>query len=294
MADQLRFAFLGTGAPPVSLRRAGPAHLVSGAGLTLLIDCGAGVAHQLAALGQPAASVDALIVTHRHSDHLVDFYQLVVSSWHQGRDRPWRVIAPEPALAVMRAQYAAFADERALRIAHEKRASSTGLDVAFEALAPGPVPGLEALSVAAFLVDHRPVEPAFGLSFAAAGARVVFSGDTRPCDGLAQAAQGADLLVCEMFVTDEMRPAAGVRTQATIDAVRDYHITPQDAARLAQEAGVGALALTHIVPPGADSSALFRAVRAGGYQGPLIVAEDLMALTVPERLMSWRGLSAAF
>jgi ribonuclease Z len=294
MSPELGFTFLGTGAPPVSHRRAGPAHLVAGGGLTVLIDCGAMVAHQLAAAGHAAAAIDALIVTHLHSDHLVDFYQLVVSSWHQGRMRPWRVIAPTPALEAMRAQYAAFAAERALRIAHERRPSAAGLEVVFEELSPGAVPGLEALGVTAFHVDHRPVEPAFGLVFATRAGRIVFSGDTRPCDALTQAARGADLLVCEIFAAAEMPVVAGVRSRETVDAVASYHVSPADAARLANEAGAKGLALTHVVPPGADSAALFGAVRAAGYAGPLIVAEDLMRLDLPARLMRWRGLSASF
>ena len=125
--DGLAFTFLGTGAPPVSLRRGGPAHLVEAAGRRILIDCGSGVTQRLVAAGTRGADIDLLVVTHEHSDHLVDFYQLVVSSWHQGRDRPWRVLAPAPALANMRAQYEAFARERALRIAFEKRPDATGL-----------------------------------------------------------------------------------------------------------------------------------------------------------------------
>ena len=128
----LAFTFLGSGAPPVSLRRAGPAHLVEAGGAKVLVDCGSGVSQRLVAAGHAGAQIDALIVTHEHSDHLVDFYQLVVSSWHQGRNRPWRVLAPAPALANMRGQYEAFARERALRIAFEKRPDATGLDVVFE------------------------------------------------------------------------------------------------------------------------------------------------------------------
>jgi ribonuclease BN (tRNA processing enzyme) len=290
----LAFTFLGTGAPPVSLRRAGPAHLVQAGNMTVLIDCGAGVAHQLAAAGLKAAAIDVLIVTHLHSDHIVDFYQLVITSWHAGRTRPWRVLAPAPALAAMRGQYEAFSAERALRIAYEQRPSSAGLEVTFEVLREGPISGLDGLAITAFQVDHRPVEPAFGLSCAAGGCRIVFSGDTRPCDGLTKAAKDADLLVCEIFVEAEMPVVPQVRSQATIDAMTGYHITPVHAARIALEAGVKALALTHVVPPGADTAGLFHAVRAAGYDGPLIVGEDLMTLALPDRLMRWKGLSASF
>jgi ribonuclease Z len=290
----LAFTFLGTGAPPVSLRRAGPAHLVEAGGSKLLIDCGSGVSQRLVAAGHAGAQIDALIVTHEHSDHLVDFYQLIVSSWHQGRNRPWRVLAPEPALANMRGQYEAFARERALRVAFEKRPDATGLDVVFEELREGLVAGLGELRVEAFLVDHRPVEPAFGLSLSANGSRIVFSGDTRLTPSLEQAAQGCDLLVCEVFIDSQMPVTAGVRSAETVASVQSYHMTPAVVAGLATRAGVKALALTHLVPPGADTAALLAEIRAGGYAGPLIVGEDLMRLELPARLLRWNGAALGF
>lgn len=294
MATDLAFTFLGSGAPPVSLRRAGPAHLIEAGDVKVLIDCGSGVSQRLVAAGHAGAQLDALIVTHEHSDHLVDFYQLVVSSWHQGRNRPWRVIAPEPALANMRGQYEAFARERALRIAFEKRPDATGLDVAFEELREGAVGGLGDLSINAFLVDHKPVEPAFGLQLSANGGRVVFSGDTRLTPSLEQAAEGCDLLVCEVFIDSQMPVTAGVRSAETVASVQSYHMTPAVVAGLAVRAGVKALALTHLVPPGADTAALFAEVRAGGYAGPLIVGEDLMRLELPARLLRWNGAALGF
>lgn len=294
MTTDLAFTFLGSGAPPVSLRRAGPAHLVEAGGSKLLIDCGSGVSQRLVAAGHAGAQIDALIVTHEHSDHLVDFYQLIVSSWHQGRNRPWRVLAPEPALANMRGQYEAFARERALRIAFEKRPDATGLEVVFEELREGPVAGLGTLAVEAFLVDHKPVEPAFGLSLSANGSRIVFSGDTRLTPSLEQAAQGCDLLVCEVFIDSQMPVTAGVRSAETVASVQSYHMTPAVVAGLAMRAGVKTLALTHLVPPAADTAALFAEVRESGHAGPLIVGEDLMRLELPGRLLRWNGAAIGF
>ncbi|MGL4438142.1 MAG: MBL fold metallo-hydrolase [Bosea sp. (in: a-proteobacteria)] len=294
MAGGLSFIFLGTGAPPVSLRRAGPSHLVRGGGQTILVDCGARVAHQLVEAGVRAAEIDALIVTHLHSDHIVDFYQLVITSWHQGRDRPWRVIAPQPVIKALRAHYAAYDDERTLRIAFEKRPSATGLDVSFEELREGTLAGFGDLRVSAFEVDHAPVHPAFGLTFNLGGNSIVFSGDTRPCAALEKAAARADVFVCEVYVEREMPVTAGVRSAETVQAVKSYHMTPDEIAAVATRASVKAVALTHIVPPGADTGLLLSDVRAGGYTGPLIVSEDLMTLTLPDRTVRWKGMALSF
>lgn len=287
----LQFTFLGTGTPAVSLRRGGSAHLVSDGTTRILIDCGTGCARQLVAAGTRGAAIDALIVTHEHSDHLADFYQLIVSSWHQGRDRPWQVFAPAPALANMRSQYDAYARERDLRIGFEKRPSATGLQVTFHELVAGPVRCPGNIQIEAFPVDHRPVEPAFGLKFSDSRQRLVFSGDTCLTPALEHAAQGCDMLVAEVFVEREMPVIEGMRSAATVAAVRGYHMTPRDVAGLATRAGVKAMALTHLVPPDADTAALAAEIRAAGYSGPLIVGEDLMRLDVAARSVHWNGMT---
>lgn len=283
------FTFLGTGCPVPSPVRAGPAHCVSAGDALVLIDCGSGVAQRLVASGRRGADVDALIVTHYHSDHVADFWTLVVSSWHQGRTRPWQVHATPAAIRHFQAQVAAYADEITLRVTHERRPSTAGLDIVFHELGEGPVTELGALRVSAFAVDHRPVTPAYGLVFEADGRRIVFSGDTAPVAALAEAAKGADLLVQEVFVDAEMIPVAGVRSAETVAAVRGYHTTPAQAADLARDAGVAALALTHLVPPAANRLALMQAVRAG-FAGPVIIGEDLMGVDVATRIVTCRDV----
>jgi ribonuclease BN (tRNA processing enzyme) len=291
IAMTLHFTFLGTGTPAVSLRRGGSAHLVSDGTTRILIDCGTGVTRQLVAAGTRGAAIDALIVTHEHSDHLADFYQLVVSSWHQGRDKPWQIFAPAPALANMQDQYTAYARERDLRIGFEKRPSTTGLEIVFHELVPGSVPCPGNMKITAFPVDHRPVEPAFGLSFSDGAQTLVFSGDTCLTPALEQAAQGCDMLVAEVFVDREMPVIPGMRSAQTVAAVKGYHMTPQDVAGLATRAGVRTLALTHLVPPDADTAALAAEIREAGYFGPLIVGEDLMRLDVAARSIHWNGMT---
>ncbi len=287
----LTFTFLGTGAPPASLRRGGPSHLIEAGGTRVLIDCGSGVAQALLRAGTNGVAIDALVVTHLHSDHIVDFYQLVITSWHQGRVKPWRVITTAPVIKALKAQYAAFKDERDLRIVHEARASATGLEVVFEELVAGPIAGLGDLELTAFLVEHAPVVPAFGLIAAHGGAKLVFSGDTRPCAALERAAAAADLFVTEAFIDREMPVTPGIRTAQTVAAMRDYHMTPQQIAQMATRAGARMVALTHLVPPGADSAAIVREIAGHGYDGPVICAEDNLSISLPDRVVRWKELS---
>lgn len=277
------FVCLGTGCPVATPERMGPSHLVIAGDTKILIDCGSGVTQRLVQAGTRGADLDALIVTHYHSDHVIDFWQLIVSSWHQGRSKPWRVIATAPAIAHMQKQIDSFADEIKLRIAHEHRPSSDGLRIVFEELLEAviPMPGVQ---VTAFAVDHRPVTPAYGLVFESASRKLVFSGDTAPCATLSHAARDADLLVQEVFVDREMQPVPGVRSAETVASVMAYHTTPSQVAQIANESRVRALMLTHIVPPAADRSALLREIRAG-YAGPALVGEDLMRFDLVNRIV---------
>jgi ribonuclease Z len=287
------FTFLGTGCPVPSTVRAGPAHLVTSPGARLLVDCGSGVTQRLLAAGHRGADIDALIVTHYHSDHVVDFYQLLVSGWHQGRARPLIVHAPATAIAHMRRQLEAYADERELRIAFERRPSSVGLKVEFHELRAGGTIEIGGLAAEPFEVDHRPVTPAFGLALRSGGARIVLSGDTASVPSLVAAARDAELLVCEVFVDREMVPAEGLRSSETIAAVRSYHMTPRAVAEAAAQARVKALALTHLVPPNANRAALVAEIREI-YHGPVIVGEDLMSIDVGERTIAFPGLHLAY
>ena len=91
----MELVLLGTGCPSVDLDRHGPANLVDGGpGARLLVDCGSGVTHRLLEAECPGSEIDALLLTHLHSDHIVDLFQLIISSWHQGRDRPQKIFGP--------------------------------------------------------------------------------------------------------------------------------------------------------------------------------------------------------
>jgi ribonuclease Z len=284
----VRFTLLGTGCPVVSPRRYGPAQLVEAGGVRLLIDCGSGVTQRLIEAGTKGSELDALLVTHLHTDHVVDLWQLVVSGWHQGRSRPLRVIAPLGFKHFTDRLILAWAEERAQRLAFERRPNADGFALDVEEIRPGERRRFAGIEVEAVAVDHRPVEPALGFVFSDGRHRLVLSGDTRPCPALVEAARDCDVLVHEVFVHDALRPSAGIRSAETIAAVASYHTRSGEVGRIATEARARSLVLTHLVPPDADPLALLQEVRQD-YAGPTLVGEDLMRLDLERGTLEWRG-----
>lgn len=290
----LSITLLGTGCPAVHPERHGAAQLVETGDVKLLIDCGSGVTQQLVAAGTRGADIDGLLITHYHSDHLVDFYQLIISSWHQGRNKPWQIHAPASVIAHLQRQMDAWRDERDLRIEFEKRPAGTaGFELECHELKPGIVGAWRGLTVEAIPVDHAPIKPAYGFRFSCDNTTIVFSGDTRPCAAIEDAARGADLLVHEVYIHDQMPLSPGTRTPETIKTVSSYHTLPEALAKLSARANVPALALTHFVPPVFDHHRLLSQMSAH-YSGPIIVSEDLMRISVAERQVSWKKLTLRY
>lgn len=284
----MRVTLLGTGCPIADIDRFGPSALVRGERVNILVDCGSGVTQRLLAAGCPGRDIDLLLLTHLHSDHLVDLYQLIVSSWHQGRDRPQRIAGPPGTRAYVEGLMALWREEREGRIAHERRPSTAGLDVQVEEIADGSVLEIGAVRVTTVEVDHKPVPCAFGFVFQSNGDKAVISGDTTYCPALITAARDTDLLVHEVFVHRELPEVPGVRTREGTDNVASYHTLSSVVGDVATQCNAGCLMLTHFVPTRFDRAALLAEVQ-GAYKGPLIIGEDLMTFDTTDRSLKFDG-----
>jgi ribonuclease Z len=105
------------------------------------------------------------------------------------------------------------------------------------------------------------------------GQRFAFIMDTRLCEGVHALADGADLLVIESTFLDEDERLA----------VDHGHLTAGQAARVARDAGVRHLVLTHFSQRYAEPEEFERQARAAGFEGELTVAHDLLRVPVPRR-----------
>ncbi|UCH74328.1 MAG: MBL fold metallo-hydrolase [Rhodospirillales bacterium] len=275
----MHLTLLGTGCPAVHADRFGPAQAVRHGDTTLLVDCGSGVTQRMAQAGISGRDVDAVLLTHMHSDHIIDLFQLVISSWHQGRDRPQRVFGPPGTYRYVDGLVSLWQAEMEQRIAHERRPSALALQTEVTEIRPGETVEFGAMRVRAVEVDHKPVRHAYGFVFESDAAKLAISGDTRPCDALIEAARDADLLLHEVFVHREMRIVEGVRTAETIEQVASYHTLSSDVGKVAAKAGAKWLVLTHFVPPDCDAPALLAEV-GRDFAGPITIGEDLMTLDI--------------
>ena len=88
-----------------------------------------------------------------------------------------------------------------------------------------------------------------------------------------------------------MKPG-GIRTQETIRNVESYHTLDSEVGRVATEAGVKCLMLTHFAPPDFDRSALLETV-GKDFSGPAVISEDLMTLDLDSWTLSWRGMTVS-
>lgn len=299
LADGLSVVLCGTGSPLPSADRAGACTVVIAGKHIFVVDIGEGGARNINMMGLPVGRVEALFLTHFHSDHIDGMGPLMLTRWTAGTNAaPLPVYGPPGVESVIAGFDAAYVIDNGYRTAHHGPAIAPPGGAGAVAR-PFALPDVgdtvtvieaEGLKVTAIRVDHGPVKPAVGYRFDYKGRSVVISGDTAKSASLTAAAKGADLLVHEALqprlvaALTRGLDAKGAKNLAQITRdIVNYHTTPEQAAEVAQAAGVKRLVLSHIVPP--MPSKFFYPAFLGDAQkrfsGSITVGEDGMMFTLP-------------
>jgi len=263
--DGLHVALCGAGGPLPAPKASGPCVAVVAGDRLFIVDVGTDSPRNLGRMGMPVGGVDAVFLTHFHSDHLDGLGELATLRWAGGNfDAPLPVHGPAGVERIVAGFNQAYGQDFLYRNAHHGD-NVTPLAAAGMTAQPFDTPSKGALitlidepdlKVEALSVDHEPVSPAVGYRFTYKGRTTLISGDTSKSTNIERFAQGIDLLVHEALATNivAMMNAAAERRNLTnlikiTQDIPDYHTSPVEAAEIARDAGVGHLLYYHIVPP---------------------------------------------
>lgn len=247
-----------------------------------VIDCGYGTSRQLLAAGAALNRLRYIFITHHHSDHNLEYGTLFYNAWVTGL--PARIDAYGPAgLEKMTQDFFSYMKlDIDVRIEDEGRPDPRKLISAHDINKQGIILQNDDVKVSACLVRHPLVKQAYAYRFDAKDRSVVISGDTTYAPELAELAKGADVLVHEVMYLPGVE--ALVRRLPNATGLRKHllaaHTLPEDVGRVAAQAGVKTLVLTHFVPgddPSITDEQWAEGVRKH-FNGRIIVGKDLMEI----------------
>jgi ribonuclease BN (tRNA processing enzyme) len=278
-----RLILLGTGGGPRPRKaNSAPAQVIVANDTAYVVDCGNGVARQLVFAGVALDKLRHIFLTHHHSDHNADYGNLIWLAWTAGLRTRVDAWGPPPIETMTKLFFDMNGYDINTRIADEGRVPLIPLVHVHELTKAGAVMQDENVKVTATLVNHPPIVPAFGYRFDAMDRSIVISGDTARSDGLVKLAQGADVLVhTAVYLPALDRLVARVPNAAALRrSIIAGQTSAEDAGRVAQEAGVKVLVLSHLVP--ADDPAvtdqMWAAAAAAHFHGTVVVGKDLMEI----------------
>jgi ribonuclease Z len=271
---------LGTGMPRPDPECFGPATAVVHDGRVFLFDAGAGVMRRMAAAGLSIRGPEAVFITHLHSDHTLGYPDLILTTWVMGRRTPLQAYGPVGLKKMTKHILAAWDEDIHVRIEGLEQQTTAGYKVAvheFDVSDPagGVVYDKDGVRITAIPVIHGCWKQAYGFRIDTPDRSIVISGDTVPTNTILEAARGVDVLVHEVYPVSQVAPELRIGGDVWPSYMREFHTSDIELGMLAGEAQPKLLVLHHIVRHEADDDELLESIRAGGFEGEVVVAKDL-------------------
>lgn len=299
LGEGLHVYVCGSGSPMPDANRAGPCLAVLAGNQAFVFDAGSGSIRKLGRMGFPMPKIQAAFLTHLHSDHIDGLGELLLQAWVAGgRAAPLPVYGPAGTDQVIAGFNSAYTIDQGYRVAHHgaQTVQPDGFGGAAQiiTLADGTdsqvVYESSGVKITVIRVNHAPISPAFGYRIDYKGRSVALSGDTVYSPSFVAASKGVDVMLHEAL-NKEMIAALGkklaergqAKNAQIMTDIQNYHASPEDAARSANEAGVQALVLYHMVPapPARLIEPLFLGQAPKLFKGTLKLAQDGMIISLP-------------
>jgi ribonuclease Z len=265
----------------------------------LVFDAGPGSTLNIELTPVDVGAVNALFLTHFHSDHIGDIGEIMLKRWAtSGPDQPLSIYGPPGVEEVISGFEAAYNLDYGYRIAHHGEvampASGTGgevhtFDLGSDLMSSAVVYQQGDVEVTAFNVDHAPIFPAVGYRVNYKDRSVAITGDTVFTESLIRHAMGADLLVSEALHHEFSQLLSDATSEQDNNGsivasdIQDYHITPEQVGIVARDAGISYVLVTHILPPVPSQilvNPFLRDTRAV-FGGPITMANDGTMVKLP-------------
>jgi ribonuclease Z len=269
-AAKTQLILLGTGNPNPDPEHSGCSLALVVNGTSYLVDFGAGLVRQAAALtpryGGEIEALDSInlkiaFLTHLHSDHTVGYPDLILTPWVMGRVEPLEVYGPEGIGDMTDNILKAYQQDIENRLDGLEPANDQGWRVNAHEIGEGVVYQDQNVEVEAFLVKHGHWSNAFGFRFRTSDKVIVISGDTAPCENIRVMSHGVDILVHEVY------------SKKTLDwqdeAWKRYHLANHTSTHELAE-----MVLYHTLFWGSSEQDILDEI-AEIYDGPVVVGSDL-------------------
>jgi ribonuclease BN (tRNA processing enzyme) len=301
LAGGARLVLLGTqGGPNYTATRGEAANAVIVDGQPYLVDCGYGTLAALKKAGVNHRQIARIFLTHLHDDHTADLAALLNRQWTDGRVEPVTVAGPFGTRRMVEAVIAFGEANAAIRLVDEARSVKPaemfrGQDLEATA-APREVYRDDRVAVRSIENTHFPAESKQKMPYRSVSYRIdarnrsfVLSGDTSYSPGLVALAKGAEILVCEAMDVAAMRKAFDGMVARGMYAdnpdgvwrhIVATHTPLEDAGRMAAEAGVRTLVLSHIIPGALDPlpEETYLAPARKTFRGEVVLGRDQLVL----------------